>query len=97
MINMNRESNVLKMAEKIISDLDVLLFAAPNNRKGITEIQLKEMRSLIQQRIETIKKGDLPPIPLRFNYLAREVIDSWPLGLAVVDQICEFELLYNAL
>ncbi len=92
-----RADSVLEMADTIIQQLDALLSAGISERRGLTEFQLLGMRTEIQKRTYAIRSGCLPPRDQRYNYLARELVDSWPFELVLVDLILKFECLYNAL
>jgi len=86
-------AGVIQLGEAIIRSLDEM--AAIGELALLSASQIQRMRSMVQNRIESVKSGQLPPKSMRHRYLTRETIDTWPLGIDIAKNICEFEERYN--
>jgi hypothetical protein len=93
--NPSKSQRTIELGETLLGkllDLEQLGSSAP-----LSLPQIRSMRKMIQDRITLVANSQLPPKNMRYNYLLREIVDSWPLGLPLAKLICEFEELYNNL
>jgi len=91
----SKSQRVIELGETLLSNLremEGVGLAAP-----LSSSQIQNMQRMIQERVDSITRAQLPPRNMRFNYLTRETIDSWPLGIPLATLVCEFEERYNNL
>lgn len=86
---------VIQLGEGLLRSLRELEVAGESS--PLTTSQNQRMQKMVQERIDAVRRSQLPPKSMRHRYLARETIDSWPLGIPLAKQVCEFEDRYNNL
>jgi len=88
-------ASVTQLGEALLRALQEMETAAAS--APLSPSQIQRMLGMIQERIEAVRSSQLPPKSMRHRYLTRETIDTWPLGITLAKQVCEFEERYNNL
>jgi hypothetical protein len=92
---MDRKQQFLRKADEIIKKIEAMLHEDYKDRsEKITDSDLQDMLSLLKQRKEIVETNQLPPKNMRYRSLSRIVIDQWPLGTPLGNEISELESIY---
>jgi len=95
---MDRKQGFLKRADEIIKKLESILDEDYEDRiEKISDCNLKSMLRLINERKMMVETNKLPPRDIRYHSLAHIIIDQWPLGTSLGDEIIELEDYYVTL
>jgi hypothetical protein len=92
---MDRKQEFVRKANAIIKRIEAMLEDDYEKRVDkLSDSDLKDMLSLVKQRKEMVETNQLPPKNIRYRSLSRIVIDQWPLGTSLGNDISELDTYY---
>ncbi len=92
---MYRKQEFLRRADEVIRKIEAMLAENYDDRaEKISDSDLKDMLNLIKERKEMVTNNQMPPKNLRYRSLSRIVIDQWPLGTSLGNEVSELESYY---
>jgi hypothetical protein len=92
---MDRKQEFLRRAGLIIKEIEAMLDENYERRtEKISDADLQDMLSLVKQRRKMVETNQLPPKEIRYRSLSRIVIDQWPLGTSLGNEISELDTYY---
>lgn len=92
---MDRKQEFLRRADEVIRKIEAMLGENYENRsEKISDSDLQDMLNLLKERKEMVESNQVPPKNMRYRSLSRIVIDQWPLGTYLGNEISELESYY---
>lgn len=92
---MGRKQEFLRKADEIIKKIEAMLDEDYEKRAGkISDLDLRDMLNLVRERKKIVETDQLPPKSMRYRSLSRIVIDQWPLGTLLGNDISELDTYY---
>lgn len=92
---MDRKKDFLRRIDEIITKVESILSEDYEQRfEQISDPNLESMLRLLKERRMLVEKDKLPPKDMRYHSLAHIIVDQWPLGSSLGDEIVELEEFY---
>ncbi len=92
---MNRNQEFLKKADAVINKIETMLREDYKNRtEEISDSSLRDMLSLVKELRMRVEIKQLPSKEKRYRRLTYIIIDHWPLGSSLGNEISELETYY---
>ncbi len=86
----NRTQEFLRKADAVIKKIEAMLNEDYGKRaEKISDLDLQDMLSLVKQLRMRVETNQLPPKNKRYRSLSRIVVDQWPLGTSLGNEISE--------
>jgi hypothetical protein len=91
----NRTQEFLRKADMVIKKIEAMLDENYEQRaEKISDSDLQDMLSLVKQLRMRVDNNHLPPKNMRYRSLSRIVVDQWPLGTSLGNEISELDAYY---
>ena len=92
---MDKRQEFLRRADEIIRKIEAVLSEDYDNRtEKISDSDLRDMLNLVKERKIIVETNQIPPKKMRYRSLSRIVIDQWPLGTSLGNEISQLESIY---
>ena len=92
---MDRKKDFLRRIDEIITKVESILSEDYEQRfEQISDPNLESMLRLLKERRMLVETDKLPPKDMRYHSLAHIIVDQWPLGSSLGDEIVELEEFY---